>query len=305
MLTNPIHIQEAQRKQLAQLVANIVKAISPEKIICYGSRINIMQDWGCFMSGDSYQPTTGTEFDLLIITNNEEKCLDHEIIQVCEQQAEPLGCRITTIVHKLVAVNEAIEQGRRFFTTLYHKGILLYNGNDLSLSQPPGTLNIATIKTRMETCWNKEFVMAQRFYDTARHCLMKGWNELCVFNLHQSVQHGCMALLRSITGYRSQTHNLSRLLALTENFSLLPAIIFPVVSDEETELFSLLRNAYSGARYKEDYTVSPEKATILTERVKQFLVIAEHLYHKHLQSLTTETVISFPLTVNDNPNEKK
>lgn len=86
---------------------------------------------------------------------------------------------------------------------------------------------------------------------------------------------------------------------------MLPAIIFPVVTDEETELFNLLRNAYSGARYNESYTVSPEKATILTERVKQLIIIAEHLYRKHLQLLTTETVISFPLTVNDNPNEKK
>ena len=304
MLTNPAHISETQRKQLAQLVTNIVKAISPEKIICYGSRINIMQDWGCFMPGDGYQPTTGVEFDLLIITTNEEKRVDHEIIQTCEQQAEPLGCRIITIVHKLAAVNEAIEQGRRFFTTLYYKGVLLYNGNDLSLSQPPGTLNTAVIKTRIETCWNKEFVMAQRFFDTAKHCLSNGWYELCVFNLHQSVQHVCMALLKSITGYRSQTHNLSRLLALIENFSMLPAIIFPVVTDEETELFNLLCNAYSGARYNETYTVSPEKAGILTERVKQLLIISEYLYRKHLDSLAAETVISFPLTVNNKADEK-
>lgn len=300
MLTDLTHLPDAQRKQLAQLVTAIVKAISPEKIICYGSRIDIMQDWGCFLPGDNYQSSTDTEFDLLIITTNEEKRADHEIIQLCEQQAEPLGCRITTIVHKLAAVNEAIEQGRRFFTILYQKGVLLYNGNDLPLSKPPGILPLAAIKSRMEKSWNKEFEMARRFYDTAKHCLTNGWNELCVFNLHQSVQHGCMALIRSITGYRSQTHNISRLLALTENFSLLPAIIFPVITDEEIELFNLLRNAYSGARYKDDYTVSSDKATILSERVKQLLIISEHLYHKRLQSLTTETAISFPLAINDN-----
>lgn len=220
MLSDLTHLPEDQRKQLARLVIAIVKTISPEKIICYGSRINIMQDWGCFMLGDGYQSTTGTEFDLLIITSNEEKRADHEIIQMCEQQAEPVGCRICTIIHKLAAVNEAIEQGRRFFSTLFHKGLLLYNGDDLPLSEPAGTLPLVIIKARMETSWNKEFVMAQRFYDTAKHCLKNEWNELCLFNLHQSVQHGCMALLRSITGYRSQTHNLSRLLALTENFSL-------------------------------------------------------------------------------------
>lgn len=303
MLTNPVHIPDAQQKVLAQLVTTIVKAINPEKIICYGSRINITQDWGCFMLGDGFLSTANTEFDLLIITANDEKRVEHEIIQLCEQQAKPVGCRINIIAHRLKAFNEAIEQGRRFFTTLYHKGVLLYNGNDLPLYQPKAVLTIATIKSRMETSWNKEFEMARQFFITANHCLTNGWNKLCAFNLHQSVQHCCMAILRSITGYRSQTHNISRLLALTENISLLPATIFPVVTDEETALFDLLHNAYSGARYKDDYTISLEKATILTERVKQLLIIAEHLYSKHLEALT-ETTISFPLTINDNPNEK-
>ncbi len=299
MLTNLPHLPEAQRKQLAGLVTSIVKAVSPEKIICYGCRNAIIRDWSCFLAVDGYHEATSTVYDLLVITNANEKRADHEIIQMAEQQAEPFACRVTMIVHKLTSANEAIEKNSRFFTTLFHKGILLYNGNNQSLAVPTAELTAATVKSRIEKSWNKEFITAQRFYDTAGHCLSNGWYELCVFMLHQSVQHGCMALLKVFMGYRSETHNLTRLLALTENFSPAPAAIFPRITKEETELFNLLRHAYSDARYNEDYTVSADKAAILAARIKQLLTIAELLYCEKLNSLDKESIISFPLTLND------
>lgn len=305
MLTNLSHLPETQHKQLAALVTAIVKAIAPEKIICFGCRLNIMQDWGCFMTGNDYQDHTGAEYDLLIIPDADDKRADHEIIQIAEQQAEPLGCRVTGIVHKLASVNEAIEKGSRFFTTLLHKGVLLYNGSSLPFASPPAEGQPLTAKSRMEESWNKEYRMARQFYDMGTHCLTHQWYELCVFMLHQAVQHSCMALLRAITGYRSNTHNLARLLALTENFSLLPSIVFPTVSHEETELFNLLRNAYSDARYKDDYQVPPEKAAILAKRVGELLAISETLYREKLNSLKPEPIISFPLTVNDGKEENK
>lgn len=305
MLTDLSHLPEAQRKQLAALVTDIVKAIAPEKIICFGNRINIMQDWGCFMTGADYLDHTGAEYDLLIIPDADDKRVDHEIIQIAEQQAEPVGCRVTAIVHKLAPVNEAIEKGSRFFTVLLYKGVLLYNGKGLPFASPPAEGLLLANKSRMEEGWNKEYRIAKQFYDMATHCLTHQWYELCVFMLHQAVQHGCMALLRAMIGYRSNTHNLVRLLALTENFSLLPSIVFPTVTHEETELFNLLRNAYSDARYKEDYQVPPEKAAILTKRVGQLLAISETLYREKLNSLKQEPIISFPLTVNDGKEEKK
>jgi HEPN domain-containing protein len=297
MLTSLQHLREDQQKQLVLFVTGIVKTVSPEKIICFGSRATLTQSWSCFLAGDCYQEGESTAYDLLIITNTDEKRADDEIIQMIEQLAEPLGCRVNIIVHKLLSVNEALEKGRRFFTTLYHRGVLLYNGNGLPLTNPTEELYLDTVKNRMEKGWNKEFVLAQRFYNTATYCLSNGWYELCLFMLHQSAQHGCMALLRAFMGYRSKTHNLARLLATIENFSLAPAAIFPRTTKEEKDLFNLLRNAYSDARYNEDYTVTAEKATILADRIKQFLVIAEQLYCQKLDSLYKDSIITFPLII--------
>jgi len=297
MLASFQHLREDQRKQLAGLVTVIVKTISPDKIICYGSRIICTKNWSCFLDGDCYQENTSTAYDFLIVTNDDEKRADDEIIQMIERLAEPLGLCINTVVHKLLSVNDALQKSSLFFAILYLKGALLYNGDGLSFTNPMEELSLDTLKSRIEKNWNKGFVIAQRFYQTATHCLSNGWYELCLFMLHQAAQHCCMALLRAFMGYRSKTHNLGRLLTMIENFSLAPAAIFPRVTKEENELFDLLRKAYSDARYNEDYTVTAEKAIILIDRIKELLVLAEQLYNQKLDTLDKESIISFPLTI--------
>ena len=161
---------------------------------------------------------------------------------------------------------------------------------------------IEELKIRMKAHWNQYFTIAQRFYKTAEGCINDDWPEQALFNLHQSTQHSCMALLRVFIGYRSATHNLSRLLELIENFSEKPSTIFPCVTQEETELFNLLNKSYSDARYREKYKVPMEKAQILKRRVKAFMELSEKLYTAHLQNLAAQASVSFPI-INSHVNE--
>lgn len=291
------HLTKSQITKLAALVQKIVQVISPEKIICYGSRTHTFQDWTCFWEGDGYKecifPTT---YDLLVITGEVDKRPEHDIIEIIEQQAEAMACNVTSIAQKITAVNEALASGSRFFTTIFHKGLLLYNGSGIPLTTPLQELGIDVIQSNIEAHWGQCFGLAQRFFTSAAHCLQDGWPEQAVFNLHQCVQHTCMALIRAFTGYRSNTHNLSRLLALVENFSFVPSTVFPCLTKEETHLFQLLSKAYSDARYNEQYTISADIAKILTERVKELLTIAEQLYKQKLLDLKESQPISFPVT---------
>ncbi|WP_315816124.1 HEPN domain-containing protein [Paraflavitalea speifideaquila] len=121
--------------------------------------------------------------------------------------------------------------------------------------------------------------------------------------LHQSVQHICMALFRIMMGYRSNTHNLIRLLLLTGCFSPRLLRVFPGSTKEETELFDYLQEAYAGARYKEEYSVPADKATILVRRVKLLLSFAEQLYADKFITLEEAPIFSFPLTPNHAPEK--
>lgn len=297
MLTTFVHLPKKQLTQLAQLVQGIVKAFNPDKIICFGHRRSVTKDWSCFLENDGSIRNVSPTYDLLIITNEDESRDDHVIIQKIEQQADELDCEVTSIVHKLSSVNELLEKGSRFFGTVYRKGVLLYNGSSIPLTEPCKEPEFSVLKTKIEQAWEKPFEIAKRFYKSANDCLDSGWPEQAMFNLHQTVQHSCMAVLRVFTGYRSTTHNLYRLLALIENFTFNLIIVFPCVTKEEKELFNLLNRAYSDARYNECYIVPPDNAIILKNRVSSFLKIAEDLYKVSLITLENNQPISFPLII--------
>ncbi|SFE67665.1 HEPN domain-containing protein [Chitinophaga sp. CF118] len=301
MLTTFQYLPQGQLPQLIQLVQKIVRAIRPNKVICYGNRITTMQGWNSFLEEDTCKTVIHPTYDFLILTNDGEKRADHETVQIAEQQATPLGCEVTVIVQQLGAANKALENGSRFISTVYRKGVLVYDGDGLPLTIPPEEPDIAILRNRIETNWNKCFGIAQCFFKTATYCFDNGWYEQATFDLHQSAQHTCMAMLKAFSGYRSNTHNLSRLLALITTFSYQPIAIFPCLTEEETDLFNTLNRAYSEARYNEKYTVSAETVQILMERVANLLTLAQRLYEEKLLSLKNSQPILFPLNVANEP----
>ncbi|OMP74725.1 HEPN domain-containing protein [[Flexibacter] sp. ATCC 35208] len=293
------HLPKQQVALLVQLIQKIVLAVYPVKIICYGYRTSTIDGWSCFFDGDAYNKSINPTYDFLIITNDEEKRAHYEIIEIAEQQAYPLGCNTTIIVQQLNAANKALESGSRFISTVYRKGVMLYNGNCLPLSAPPEELDIPVLRSLIEGDWHRRFSMSRRFLKTANYCFDNGWNEQTIFDLHQSVEHACVAIIRVYIGFRPTTHNLSRLLDLICNFSQELVTIFPRQTKEETDLFNTLNRAYSEARYNEKYTVSIEVTKILLGRVTTLLDLAEKFYDRKQISLESSQPISFPLTVNN------
>jgi uncharacterized protein len=129
----------------------------------------------------------------------------------------------------------------------------------------------------------------------AAQCLSSGWYPVGIFMLHQAFEHNCFALIRLFTGYRTQTHNLNRLKALTENFSPLAMLLFPCTTRDEKELFKLLVQGYSDARYDDKYIITEGKAFILLDRLREFEKIAEELYTQKINALEIQESISSPI----------
>lgn len=237
MLTKLNHLTQSQQEKLAKITEIITKAMSPEKIICFGSRISPLQDWSCFTEAGTYNIDTYTAFDLLIITSDTEKRPDHEILDILEQQCNPY-VYMNNIVHKLTAVNNAIKDGSLFFTTVYRKGLLIYESNSLlPLVEPAVSTDAKALLANAEQDWHHWYSAADDFLKGAEFYFSFQSYKRAVFMLHQAMENTCKALIRSFTGYLPTTHNLRRLIAMTENFSPLPALIFPGITTEEDELF--------------------------------------------------------------------
>lgn len=284
MLTTIELLPQSQRECLSELVQKIVQAVQPEKIICFGARLSHYQEWGCFQNKSESKGEFHPSFDLLIISPVEEKLDLHDVAQIVEQQCIP-PMSIFCISHKINSVNDALIAGQAFFCSLYHNGILLYDAGKMELIDPGDPEKGKLKKETMQTYWSRWYGLAQYFLKGAADSITYDRPDLTLFMLHQAVEHTCIALIRVFTGYRPNTHNLARLLAIIENFSVMLMTVFPSITKEEKALFRILQKAYSDSKYKDEYTISSDTVTILTERVTELQVIAETLYKNRLASL--------------------
>lgn len=252
------NMNDRQREVFFETISRVADAVKPEAIICYGSRKTNREAWSAF----SHSPELGSyvHYDILIITRSGERCKDHEVFDKVNQLNSE-AIRLIPVVHPLKAVQEAIQKGSRFFTIVCRKGALVY-----------GEAKPEVGFESVETCpydqshWIHHFGLAKQFLCGAEHYLCGAQPSLSVFMLHQATEHACIAIIHACLGYRSATHSLSRLLALTENISPELSGLFPRHTEAERELFSLLAHAYSDVRYRQTFTISLENGKTLFER---------------------------------------
>ncbi len=284
MHTSFNHLPPSQEQALKQAVCAIATAVAPEKIICYGTRTRLRHTWSVI--DPVLNSMMSTDYDILIITKPGMKRREHEILDIVAKHSTQ-ETRIVAIAHSLCAVNEALEQGRSFFVNIYKNGILVYDSSGIPLVTPSVCDNAEHLAD-IQAQWNRHFDLAEKFFEGASYYITSGSAALAVFMLHQATEHSCIALVKACLGYRPTTHNLNRLLALTENFSEYPSDIFPQVSQEEIDFFNTLARAYSDVRYSTNYKVSIEKAGVLRQRVKDLQEIAEKLYKKKILKVAVD-----------------
>lgn len=263
---------QPQREVLRETLARVAEALKPEAIICYGCRQVSREGWSAFEPASTRH--TVSQYDVLIVTRPEEKYNDHEVWDKL-QRFNGEAIRLIAVVHPLRAVQEAIQKGSRFFITVCRQGVLVYGE-----AKPEVGLETVPAIPGDQTRWAHHFGLAHQFLSGAEHYLLNAQPSLAVFMLHQATEHACIALIYACLGYRSTTHNLSRLLALTENIGVGLSDLFPRHTEVEKELFSLLVRAYGGVRYRQSFTICLEDATMLVARVKELVRVTERIYNE-------------------------
>lgn len=263
---------ELQGQVLRETISQVADAFKPEAIICYGKRQISGELWSAF--NQVSMPDVCVHYDILVITRPEEKYKDHEVLDKINQLNNE-SIRLTPVIHNIKAVQAAIQKGSRFFTTVCKNGILFFGEAKPELA----VVEKVSLKSD-ESHWAHHFGLANQFLTGAEHYLSNAQPSLSVFMLHQATEHACIAIIHACLGYRSTTHNLNRLLALTENISPELSGLFPRQTETERELFNLLVHAYGDVRYRQSFTIPPEQAKVLFERVKELINATERIYNE-------------------------
>lgn len=272
--------------ELKQITDYILKLIIPEKIVCFGSTVTHTVNSSCFVQ--EQHTANPASYCLLIVPQAKERLADLIIQQTIERSCKTLA-NVTVIVHRMEEVNRALQSGSSFFTAIYQKGLLVHDLGKEDFTAPLPGQNMNKRIARREVFWNQWFKLSSDFMLGARFYANAQVNNLAVFMLHQSLQHCYSGMLRILTGYRTNSNSLRRLLRFIENG--LPESSFTSLNahtPKEARLLDILLKGYSEARYKKGFEIKSEEVTELLTRVQQILHQADLICKERINSIKAE-----------------
>ena len=272
MNTSLKHLSPAQQRSLQRVIAIIIRAIQPEKVLLFGVH----------GSKSTLPPVLGA-YDLLVVSREGDRRSDYELQDLIENRCRE-AAPVTVLVHDITYVNRRLSEGQYFFYSVIREGILLFDTGRVPFPtvKPPDWEQVRSLAERDYERWGHQ---AHAFYHSAEFNYDRREHRAAIFLLHQAAEQIYQAILLAFTGYKPTTHNLDKLRRYTNRFSLELALVFPRDNEQEDELFKLLLTGYVDARYKEDFTITREELGVLLERVGRLLAIAERICANHFLML--------------------
>jgi len=261
-----------------EFIYRLVQKFEPLKILSFSQNSYTHYSQGCFNDNQSHFKC---DYCLLAITETATR-IDYEMQDFANTYYQ--NGTITVISHSRQSIIEAVQQNSRFFIGVLRYGKLFYSKDGLLDSEPiPGFVpKKGAIKAIRH--YEHRIPLADGFLMCASECLEKEQFGICAFMLHQAVEQTCICLVRVHIAYRSEFHNLYRLLRLCTSFSEKPLQLF-LSTPEDERLFDIMAKSYSGSRYKDDFTVSRQDAESLYQRVASFLLLAKVMCNKKIELL--------------------
>lgn len=286
METNAVILGAGQCRQLDEVITSLINQYEVEYIICFGCINHNKTAMSCF-AGTIRQ--SGDRYFLLMLTTSTNR-IEHDVQDYVNRHFDKAD--ITMLVHGLETVREAVAQGSRFFNVVCRDGMQVYSKSGLRLNLDLHSLDVTVTLEKAERHFFHRFTRAVGFMEAATNCLTKSYYANAIFMLHQAVEQACITLIRVHLAYRSDFHNLSRLLDLTLCFSGEPSVLFPRKTAEELRLFQLLLKSYSDARYRDHYDVAGQDAEVLCSQVKAFIDLTETLCTYRINQLRSQVMES-------------
>lgn len=275
----PVFEQKAHFKDFIQ---SIVQKFQPLQIFCFARNALSEETAGCFFEE---QTKYKCNYCLLLVTESPTR-IDYEVQDFSNTHYK--HGTITILCHGRESIEEAIKANSRFFITVYRVGKLIYSHDGMTNLDFPFCFipSVAAIKAKKH--FDYRLPLAESFLIGASECLNKEQYNVCVFMLHQVVEQTCIGLIRVCQAYRSEIHNLHRLLRLCCSFSYEPIKTFLSGSYEDERLFDILQKSYSGVRYKNSFVVLADDAWLLYNKAVVFIALAKDMCTNKIVQLQQE-----------------
>lgn len=272
--TGDIHRRAAAA--LRSLVGLLTGRYRTHRITCFGWRFSREIRECCSVTG-----TDQAAFHFFILMETKE-CYGEAAIQDFVNHHFRAG-KVLVLAHHMGRVRDLVKDRHRFYTQVRSAGVLLYAEDEETAPVSP-----VSPDDWQETAgeqFRTHFGLALGFFHGATVQLEKNQLRICLFLLHQTMEQACIALIRVFLGYRSDFHNLGRLLDLCSCFIRDPGDLFPRTTEKDRRLFQLLSKCYTEARYREDFPVHEADCRDILDAVGGFIKKTEDLCRERLPAL--------------------
>lgn len=271
-----------QLQPLKAVIDGLVLRYQPVTICCFSYRQTQSLRMNCF---DKEASRERSHFFLLMVTQGRQR-LEHEAQDYLNTHFTEI--ETTLLVHGEDTVVEQLKTGNWFFSRVLNLAERCYSKDGLLLQSPLPELDDAAVVASARNCFIHRLDMAHGFYKGAQALREANYPSNALFLLHQCVEQSCSALIRVFLNYRSDIHNLSRLMKLCLCFTDMPLEVFPQESAADQRLFSLLQRSYSETRYREGFQVERDDFLQILQRVKNLMDRMEAMCGERLLALSGE-----------------
>ena len=283
METNTFTPDQLQSKYLQDLIRLLIEKYQPLRIISFGRNSLIKQHSGCFIE----EVKDGYYHHFLLMVTESVTRIEHEVQDFANRHYE--HGTITILVHGKETISEAVAANSRFFCTVLNHGEQLYSNDGIVMMDYVGGYVPTHAVTKAQNHLYHRMPLAGGFLTGAKECIGEEKYNVAVFMLHQVVEQCCIALISVHLAYRSDIHNLYRLLRLCNSFSSAPSALFLSGREEDERLFEILVKSYSAARYNDSFDVAQTDAEKLYIRISTFVKLVKMMCDDKIKKLEQET----------------
>ena len=286
MKTSISHLPESRQEQINKIIEVIKDFVDPEKIILYGSRASGKEKEDSYVkNGIRYYYTS--DYDIAVITNKTD-LKGYELDEVLNNMN--INPDINAQMYDIAFFNSLLQNGEYFYVTIYEDGILVYDKGEFELVEPK-PLSMEQVHMNAQKYYDYWFSRIKIFFNSAQNLrnqpnATEAEITMASWFLYQVIEGLYSVILLVFTGNKPKLHNLYKYRNSVRGFSKELDSIFPFPTKDKYEynLFDLIKRAYIGAKYKEEYEITIEEVNDINSRIIEMMKITETICSERINS---------------------
>ena len=295
MQTTLDHLPAPKQALLQELKSHLLEHYQEEygieQIVLFGSYATGKWKANRYVDKAGNRQEYISDMDILVVTQGEKKAQRLEM-QVDDRLALIEGEEpISIIAHSATFINKELKDHNYFFATIRTEGILLYDSGNYTW---PASKQLSKQRRheKAQEAFDKWFVDGNDFVKGYSFYFEEKLYKKAAFLLHQATECYYKGVLEVFTGYAPRGHDLKVLSPKVAELHPSMRDAFPRRTDEDKRLFTLLKQAYTHARYKKNWTITPEDLTTLAASVEKLRACVEQCCQAQLAYLAQQAQVA-------------